>query len=76
MSGFDVRDDAARHLSRGDYERDTERISRGEKARNVSPQCWREEHGDCDCSALICRCECHRVEIDYFAKEAAINSPD
>ena len=49
-----------------DYERDTERIRQGKKARNVSPKCRREEHGDCDCSSLICLCECHRVVIDYF----------
>lgn len=70
MGGFDIRDDARRDSGQyeddSDARRDAERIKRGEKARNVSPECWREEHGDCDCSRLICRCECHRVVIDYF----------
>lgn len=47
-------------MSNTDYERDMERIERGENARNVSPECGRGNHELCECSALICRCECHR----------------
>lgn len=32
------------------------------KERNVSPQCWRDNHEACECSWLICHCECHKAE--------------
>lgn len=59
-----------------DYARDTERIKRGQQARNVSPECWRNEHELCECNALICRCECHRVELEQLkAKVSAGRTP-
>lgn len=71
-----------RHKMSTDYDRDTERIQRGQQARNVSPECWRNEHELCECNALICRCECHREDLDrlkqmlVLRKELDPDAPD